>query len=177
MRRTRMLPMFAVIALVAAACGGGSAGEATTAATANTTTVTADNPAPAPASGGQTAIDELPELTYQLTSTGELAFEHEGIPACQLAGGTELVVDFAPTNTTEMFNYQLRAANYDPASTDYTISFTIETAAGSSQGGGFLTVTTADGPGESHVLTAEFTASVDGDAGKGFLEGSFTCTV
>ncbi|HHC07222.1 MAG TPA: hypothetical protein ENK55_00690 [Actinobacteria bacterium] len=157
------------LVLVAAACSGGSAGEATTAATANTTT--------APASGGQTAIDELPDLTYQLTSTGDLAFEHEGIPACQLAGNTELIVDFAPTNATGMFTYQLRAADYDPASTNYGIAFTIETEAGESQGSGWMTLTTTDAPQALDLLTGEFTAVVSGDAGDGELEGRFTCTV
>ncbi|GEM_PF-5469403 len=169
MRRTRMLPMYTVVAIIAAACGGGSAGEATTAAAANTTT--------APASGGQTAIDELPELTYQLTSTGDLAFEHEGVPACQLAGDTELIVDFVPTNATGVFTYQLRATDYDPASTNYGIAFTIETEAGTSQGSGWMTLTTTDAPQALDLLTGEFTAVVSGDAGKGELEGSFRCTI
>lgn len=179
----RTLPILVAIALITAACGGGSGGGDTTADTgaagppttaAAPATAAADPPSSA---GGLSAIDELPELTYELASTGDLAFEHEGTPACQLAGGTELVIDFVPTNATAMFNYQLRAADYDPASANYGIAFTIETEAGTSQGSGWMTVTTAEGPDLVRILTGEFTAAVSGAAGESGLEGRFTCTV
>jgi hypothetical protein len=109
---------------------------------------------------------------YTATSTGNLAFEHKGFTECDLTDNT-LTVKLDPGSDTPML-YQFEAPGVS-GSGEYQAVFDLtDIFKGDSSGPGTLKVV-IDKVEDMMGVKGSFTASYDGDAGRGEITGDFSC--
>jgi len=175
--RKRFWTLLIVMAVVAAACGGGETGNDTSTGVDTTGTESGAASDPGGQSSQPTSAD-TPAEGYQLTSSGDLAFEHTGDNLCSIYGG-RLEIDFLQFD--DVFVSYSGVVDGFAGAGEYQGSFTVinDAPVFGAESTGPLTISAQIGDlgGVSPILFGEVSGSFKGDAGSGAFEGAYACQV